>query len=56
MLREPFKWTPHKNQSTDARHWGGAARSSVEVTVMVVERRGCVRPFLALLNWIFRRR
>ena len=50
MTREPFKWTPHENLSTDARHWGGVARSSVETTVIVVERRGYVRPFSALFN------
>jgi len=42
MQREPFKWRPHKNLSTDARHWDGVARSSVEVAVMVMERRGYV--------------
>ncbi|RKX28428.1 MAG: hypothetical protein DRP71_17380 [Verrucomicrobia bacterium] len=43
MLREPFKWRPHENLSTDARHWGGVARSSDEAAVMAVERRGYVR-------------
>jgi hypothetical protein len=32
----------HKRESTDAKHWGGMARSSDEATVMVVERRGRV--------------
>ena len=27
MLREQSKWLNHKGESTDARHWGGAARS-----------------------------
>ena len=34
--------SPHKNQSTDARHRGGAARSSDESSVMGLERRGGV--------------
>ena len=42
IQREPFKWSTHKNLSTNARHWGGVARSSVEVAVMVMERRGDV--------------
>lgn len=33
----------HKAESTDARCWGGAARSSVETPVMGVERRGSVK-------------
>lgn len=52
MLREPFKWTPHENQSTDARHWGGVSRSSVEIIVMMMERRSYVRPFSSSLNWL----
>lgn len=44
MLREKSKWQIHKGESTDARHWGGAARSSDEVSVMEMEQRGCVRP------------
>jgi len=43
MLRETFKWIPHENKSTDAEHWGGATRSSVEAPVMGVERRGRIR-------------
>jgi len=43
MLREKSKWLNHKGESTDARHWGGAARSSEEVPVMGMEQRGCVR-------------
>jgi hypothetical protein len=31
-----------KRQSTDARHRGGASRSSVECPVMGQERRGCL--------------
>ena len=27
MAREKFKWRPHKNESTDARHRGGTTRS-----------------------------
>jgi hypothetical protein len=40
MLREEPKWKPHEGQSTDARHRGGWACSSVEVPVMGMERRG----------------
>jgi len=43
MLREKFKWLNHKNESTDARHWDGAACSSVEVIVMIMERRRCIK-------------
>jgi hypothetical protein len=42
MLRETLKWRPHKSQSTNVRHRGGLARSSVEAAVMEVERRGWV--------------
>ena len=49
MLREKFKWRPHKNESTDAKHRGGATRSSDEVSVMEVERRGCID---RLYNWV----
>lgn len=31
-----------KYESTDARNWGGAICSSVEVAVMAMERRDCV--------------
>ena len=33
----------HKAESTDARYWGGAARSSDEVPVMGMERRGSIK-------------
>ena len=39
MLREPFKRRPRENQSTNAKYRGGVMRSSVEGTVMVLERR-----------------
>ncbi len=42
MRRENSKWWSHKEESTDAGHRGGAARSSVEALVMRVEQRGCV--------------
>ena len=42
MRREPFKWRPHKNLSTDARHWDGVARRREKVAVMAMERRGDV--------------
>ncbi|EAA7465124.1 hypothetical protein DML12_24430 [Salmonella enterica] len=48
MRRERFKRRPHKNLSTNARHRGGAVRSSDESPVMGLERRGCiVQPLLA---------
>ena len=40
MPREKFKWRPHESESTDARHRGGMARSSVEGCVMRPEQRG----------------
>ena len=40
MLREKSKWSPHKDQSTNARHRDRTARSSVERRVMRRERRG----------------
>jgi hypothetical protein len=40
MLREELKWKTHKSESTDAGHGGGLTRSSVEVSVMGMERRG----------------
>ncbi len=39
MLREPFKWRTHENQSTEAEHSGGVMCSSVEGAVMVLEQR-----------------
>lgn len=33
----------HKAESTDARYWDGAARSSDEASVMEVERRGSIK-------------
>ena len=40
MLREKSKWRPHKGESTNAEHSGGPTRSSVEISVMEMERRG----------------
>ena len=40
MLREKLKWRPHESESTDARHRDGPSRSSDEVLVMRMERRG----------------
>lgn len=42
MLREKHKWKPHKCESTDAEHRGGATRSSDEGSVMGLERRGSI--------------
>jgi len=50
MIREKFKWRPHKNESTDAGHSGGVACSSDEVPVMGMERRGCVAQLYFMVN------
>jgi hypothetical protein len=50
MLREKPKWKPHEGQSTDARHRGGWACSSVEVPVMGMERRSPITPFRRRVN------
>jgi RNA-directed DNA polymerase len=50
MLREKFKWRSHENESTDAKHRGGATRSSDEVSVMGMERRGCIDQLYDLVN------
>jgi RNA-directed DNA polymerase len=40
MLREELKWRPHESESTDAERRGGLTRSSDEVSVIEMERRG----------------
>ena len=50
MLREKPKWRPHKGESTEAGHRDGAIRSSVEVSVMEMERRGCVDRLYDVVN------
>ncbi len=50
MLREKFKWRPHENESTDAKHRGGVARSSEESPVMGLERRGYIVRLYFLVN------
>jgi hypothetical protein len=42
MVREKLKWRTHKSESTDAEHGDGPTRSSVEVSVMGMERRGWI--------------
>jgi hypothetical protein len=42
MLREKFKGRTPENESTDARHRGGAVRISDEGSVMELERRDCI--------------
>ena len=42
MIREKFKWRTHEGESTDAGHRGGPTYSSVEVSVMEMERRGWI--------------
>jgi hypothetical protein len=47
MVREKLKWRTHKSESTEAEHRDGITRSSVEVSVMGMERRGyIVQPYL----------
>lgn len=48
MLREKSKGLNSKGESTDARHWDGATCMSVEVPVMGMEQRGCVKLFIQL--------
>ena len=43
--------TTHKNQSTNAEVWGGATRSSDEIPVMGMERRGCTFRRTTCKNW-----
>jgi RNA-directed DNA polymerase len=50
MLREKLKWRSHKSESTDAGHRGGATRSSDEVSVMEMERRGCIDRLYEVVN------
>ncbi len=50
MSREKSKWKPHEDQSTDAGHRGGLARSSEEVPVMGIERRGQIIQFRRGVN------
>ena len=42
MVREKLKWRTHEGESTDAGHRGGPTRSSEEVSVMGMERRGWI--------------
>ena len=50
MLREKLKWPTHESQSTDARHRGGWACSSVEGPVMGLERRSPIIRFRRRVN------
>ena len=47
MGRETLKWRTHKSKSTDANHTGGTSCSSDEISVMEMERRGCIIQFLS---------
>jgi len=42
MIREKPKWRTHEGESTDAGRRGGPTRSSVEVSVMGMDRRGWI--------------
>jgi hypothetical protein len=50
LLREKPKWRPYEGESTDAGHGGGVARSSDEVPVMGMERRGYIVQLYKLVN------
>ena len=50
MVREKSKWRPHKDESTDARHRDGVTCSSVEVSVMGMERRGWIDRLYEVVN------
>ena len=50
MLREKLKWRSHKRESPDAEHGGGLTRSSDEVSVMEMERRGWLIRLYNLVN------
>ena len=50
MVREKRKWWTHEGESTDAGHGGGTTRSSDEVCVMQMERRGCTVCFSDVVN------
>jgi hypothetical protein len=52
MLREKLKWRPHKSESTNAEHGGGATCISDKVSVMEVERRGCIDQLYNVVNHI----
>ena len=44
--------SPHKCESTDAGNRGGVARSSEEVSVMEMERRGYIVQLYRIVNLI----
>jgi hypothetical protein len=43
MKREKLKWMTHERESTEASPRGGTTRSSDEVSVTEMERRGAYR-------------
>jgi hypothetical protein len=50
MAREKPKWRTHKGESTEVGHRGGMARSSEEVSVMGMERRGHIVQLCKMVN------
>jgi hypothetical protein len=50
MLREKSKWKPHEDESTNAERSGGPTRSSVEIFVLEMERRGWLIRLYNLVN------
>jgi len=52
MLREKLKRRTRKSKSTEGRHRDGITRSSDEVSVMEMERRGYIVQVLLIVNQI----
>ena len=50
MLREKLKWRTHEGESTEAGHGGGITRSSDEVSVIEMERRGYIGRLYLVVN------
>jgi hypothetical protein len=50
MIREKSKWRTHEDESTEAGHRGGMTRSSEEVPVMGMERRGHIVQLCKMVN------
>jgi hypothetical protein len=50
MVREKSKWRTHKGESTEAGYRDGMARSSEEIPVMGMERRGHIVQLCVMVN------
>jgi hypothetical protein len=51
MIREKLNWNAQESESTEAKHRGGTTRSSEEVSVMGMERRGRIVQRNSKVNW-----